>query len=78
MFFAARSSSCRRPNGPQGRSTPIPTAKTHHVNAVRLQGPYPEGFETGGIRPGCFWGAERKFWRWADGIYVTAAGYAAG
>ena len=26
---------------------------------------------------GCFWGAERKFWE-ADGVWVTAVGYAAG
>jgi peptide-methionine (S)-S-oxide reductase len=27
---------------------------------------------------GCFWGAERKFWQLGDGIWITAAGYAAG
>jgi peptide-methionine (S)-S-oxide reductase len=26
---------------------------------------------------GCFWGAERMFWR-APGMYTTAAGYSAG
>jgi len=27
---------------------------------------------------GCFWGAERKFWNLADGIWITAVGYAGG
>jgi peptide-methionine (S)-S-oxide reductase len=27
---------------------------------------------------GCFWGAERKFWEFGDGVYVTAVGYAGG
>ena len=27
---------------------------------------------------GCFWGAERKFWSLADGIWITAVGYAGG
>ena len=27
---------------------------------------------------GCFWGAERKFWELAGGIWITAVGYAAG
>ena len=62
----------------KGRSTPIPTAKTHHVNGRLLKGPYPEGFETAVFGLGCFWGAERKFWQMGDGIYVTAAGYAGG
>ena len=27
---------------------------------------------------GCFWGAERKFWRLGAGIWITAVGYAGG
>ena len=27
---------------------------------------------------GCFWGAERKFWSLANGIWITAVGYAGG
>jgi peptide-methionine (S)-S-oxide reductase len=61
-----------------GRSTPIPTAKTHFITGHPLQGPYPEGFETAIFGMGCFWGAERKFWELGKGIYVTAVGYAAG
>jgi peptide-methionine (S)-S-oxide reductase len=34
--------------------------------------------ETAVFGLGCFWGAERKFWQMGDGIWITAAGYAAG
>jgi peptide-methionine (S)-S-oxide reductase len=61
-----------------GRPAPIPTATEHFVNGRPLQGPYPEGLETAIFGLGCFWGAERKFWELGDGIYTTAAGYAAG
>ena len=60
-----------------GRSTPIPTARTHHVNGRPLKGPFPDGLETAMFGLGCFWGAERAFWT-LPGVYVTAVGYAAG
>jgi len=62
----------------KGRPEPIPTAKTHFLNKRPLKGPYPDGLETAIFGFGCFWGAERKFWEMGDGIWVTAAGYAAG
>src|SRR5215813_907637 len=62
----------------KGRPEPIATAKTHFINGHALKGPYPEGTETAVFGLGCFWGAERKFWEMGDGIWVTAAGYAAG
>ena len=61
-----------------GRSTPIPTAKTHFVNGHPIQPPYPDGLEQAVFALGCFWGAERKFWELGDGIYTTAVGYAGG
>jgi peptide-methionine (S)-S-oxide reductase len=62
----------------KGRATAIPTAKAHHVNKRPLKGPYPEGTETAIFGFGCFWGAERIYWRMGEGIWVTAAGYAGG
>jgi peptide-methionine (S)-S-oxide reductase len=62
----------------KGRAEPIPTAATHFINSRPLKGPYPEGTETAIFGLGCFWGAERKFWEMGDGIWITAAGYAAG
>ena len=61
-----------------GRSSPIPTAERHFINGNPLQPPYPEGMEKALFGLGCFWGAERKFWQMGDGIWITAAGYAAG
>jgi peptide-methionine (S)-S-oxide reductase len=61
-----------------GRSEPIPTAREHFLNRHPLKGPYPAGLEKAMFGMGCFWGAERKFWELGDGVYVTAAGYAAG
>jgi peptide-methionine (S)-S-oxide reductase len=61
-----------------GRPTPIPTATTHFVNGNPLKGPYPDGAQKALFGMGCFWGAERKFWELGDGVFVTAAGYAAG
>jgi peptide-methionine (S)-S-oxide reductase len=61
-----------------GRPNPIPTADRHFVNGRALQGPYPEGMRKAVFGLGCFWGAERKFWQLGDGVWVTAAGYAAG
>jgi peptide-methionine (S)-S-oxide reductase len=60
-----------------GRAQPIPTAKEHFVNHRPLQGPYPEGLKTALFGLGCFWGAERVFWK-LPGVYVTAVGYAGG
>ncbi|OLP59029.1 peptide-methionine (S)-S-oxide reductase [Xaviernesmea oryzae] len=60
-----------------GRDTPIPTADTHFVNGKPLHGPYPEGMKSVLLGMGCFWGAERLFWK-IPGIYVTAVGFAGG
>ena len=61
-----------------GRPNPIPTAARHHVLGRPLKGPYPEALETAIFGLGCFWGAERMFWKLGAGIYTTAVGYAAG
>jgi len=61
-----------------GRAQAIPTADTHFINGNPLKGPYPAGAQKAMFGLGCFWGAERKFWELGDGVFVTAAGYAAG
>jgi peptide-methionine (S)-S-oxide reductase len=60
-----------------GRREEIPTAETHFVNGHPLKGPYPAGTKTAIFGLGCFWGAEKAFWK-LPGIYVTAVGYAGG
>jgi len=61
-----------------GRANPIPTAADHHVLKRPLKGPYPAGLRTAIFGLGCFWGAERVFWKLGEGIYTTAVGYAGG
>ncbi len=60
-----------------GRSEPMAVTAVHRVNGRAMTPPYPEGMETAIFGMGCFWGAERLFWR-LDGVWVTAAGYAGG
>ncbi|MFI6104558.1 peptide-methionine (S)-S-oxide reductase MsrA [Streptomyces sp. NPDC051310] len=49
----------------------------HTVLGNPLAGPYPDGLEVADFALGCFWGAERKFWR-TDGVWTTLAGYQGG
>jgi peptide-methionine (S)-S-oxide reductase len=60
-----------------GRPAPIPTDATHFVNRTPLKGPYSPGLELAQFGMGCFWGAERLFWR-LPGVVTTAVGYAGG
>jgi peptide-methionine (S)-S-oxide reductase len=60
-----------------GREAPLETAETHFVNGRPLKEPYPEGLQVAYVGMGCFWGAERLFWK-MPGVYVTAVGYAGG
>ena len=60
-----------------GRETAVPVPASHDVLGTPLQPPFPEGLETLVVGMGCFWGAERLFWR-LPGVYTTAVGYAGG
>ena len=60
-----------------GRPTAMPVPAAHYVNGNPLVGPFPDGMETIMFGMGCFWGAERFYWR-LPGIYTTAAVYAGG
>jgi peptide-methionine (S)-S-oxide reductase len=60
-----------------GRAEAVEVPPAHFVNGNPLVGPFPEGTETAVFGMGCFWGAERRFWK-MDGVYTTAVGYAGG
>ncbi|QUG99483.1 peptide-methionine (S)-S-oxide reductase MsrA [Saccharopolyspora erythraea] len=61
-----------------GRSTPMPVSEWHAVHPERrIVPPFPEGMATAVVGMGCFWGAERTFWR-TEGVWSTAVGYAGG
>ena len=49
----------------------------HAVLGTPMQPPFPDGLQTVVFALGCFWGAERLFWR-TPGVYTTAAGYTGG
>jgi len=60
-----------------GRSEAMQVPDTHFVNGHRLTGPFPDGLELAMFGMGCFWGAEKMFWK-APGVYSTAVGYSGG
>lgn len=60
-----------------GRPEPLTVDGTHAVLGTSIKPPYPEGFEEIQLGMGCFWGAERLFWK-LPGVYTTSVGYAGG
>ncbi len=60
-----------------GREQPVPVPAAHFVNGNPLEGPFPDHLRQAVFGMGCFWGVERMFWQ-LEGVYTTAAGYAAG
>jgi peptide-methionine (S)-S-oxide reductase len=60
-----------------GRPTPISTSDRHVVLGTALKAPLSTSQEEALFGCGCFWGAEKGFWR-LPGVITTAVGYAAG
>ncbi|WP_286219469.1 peptide-methionine (S)-S-oxide reductase MsrA [Paraoerskovia sediminicola] len=61
-----------------GRATPPePVPATHAVLGTSLTPPWPEGTRVIYLAMGCFWGAEKEFWR-LPGVVSTAVGYQGG
>ncbi|MFO0581870.1 MAG: peptide-methionine (S)-S-oxide reductase MsrA [Anaeromyxobacter sp.] len=60
-----------------GRPEPLPVPETHFLNGNRIVPPFPAGLELADFGLGCFWGAEKAFWK-LPGVYATAVGYQGG
>jgi peptide-methionine (S)-S-oxide reductase len=60
-----------------GRDEAMPVPAKHDVLGTPISPPFPAGLEQAVVGMGCFWGAERVFWK-APGVYTTAVGYAGG
>ena len=62
-FFTQKS---RMPSGQEalrGRTQRLVVPAAHFVNGNRLEPPFPAGTELATFGMGCFWGAEKIFWK---------------
>jgi peptide-methionine (S)-S-oxide reductase len=64
-------------NALPGRETPTPLPARHTVFDTPLRGPWPAGSQVAVFGMGCFWGAEKMFWK-LPGVVSTSVGYAGG
>ena len=78
MFFSTKAADLpTRETALAGRTETMPVAPTHFVNGASMVAPFPAGTEIATFGLGCFWGAERLFWK-LPGVVSTMVGYAGG
>jgi peptide-methionine (S)-S-oxide reductase len=77
-LFGSKTTMVTPENALPGRPTrTFAVPSEHEVLHTPLEGPFPEGLEHLYVGLGCFWGAEKRFWR-IPGVYTTAVGYQGG
>jgi peptide-methionine (S)-S-oxide reductase len=78
MFFRTKPEMPTAETALPGRDEPaFEISGVHAVNGHPIVPPWPEGHEVAIFAMGCFWGAERIFWR-LPGVFATAVGYSGG
>ena len=77
MFLDDKLTMPKKEDALAGRAERMPVAARHTVLGGPMSPPWPEGASVATFALGCFWGAERKFWKLA-GVISTQVGYAAG
>jgi peptide-methionine (S)-S-oxide reductase len=78
MFGTSKKTQMPRPEEAlPGRSEKMRVPPRHFVNGHPLAPPFPPEMSMAMFGMGCFWGAERCFWR-QPGVYSTAVGYTGG
>ena len=60
-----------------GRATAIVEPGAHFISGRSIAPPFPDHLEIVHYGMGCFWGAERVFWK-IPGVFITAVGYGGG
>ena len=78
MFGSAKHTLTTADAALPGRSTRLPDIPDRHVVlGTSMHEPWPAGTEVLYVAMGCFWGAERIFWK-LPGVVTTAVGYMGG